>query len=357
MMSQQEMMYEQPIPLTRAPEHFYEDTKWRVLSQLIWVGFVLLVLLGVCVYGLLFAEGFSKVFDEPRFLLRQFFPLVLLVPPMVMIVAAGGVDLSVGSVAGLSSVIIAALVSKGAGIGSAVAAAMLISLMVGLINGTLVGLLRIHGALVTLGMMVLLRAVAFGVSDERTIFLATDEPGFIGSMWESLGAWGVIVVYLAGCVALAQLTPFGRRPSPRRALRESWLRRAAFVGPPYVLSSLMAGIVGAHYVGFFSAADPNMAIGLEMHVLFAVALGGVCIRGRYGTVIGGLIAVCVLVLLRTVCMLAGHPPYTWRIVSGAGIVIGALLSQLYYALVELLFRLRGIRPGPAAIAPPLPPTL
>ena len=337
------------------PEHFYENTVWRLVSQLIWAGFMVLILLGVWVYGAVAIGSFGKVFALPEDLLRQAFPLVLLVPPMVMIVAAGGLDLSVGAVAALSSTMIALMLSKGGHPGLAVAVALLVAVGIGLVNGALVGLLRVPGALVTLAMVILLRGVAMVLCEGRTIYAGIEGPTFLESMSRSMWVWWLIVLYVAGCAVLVQLTPFGRRPRPRRAVRESWALRAAFVGPPYVLSSLMAGLVGAYYVGWMRAGGPIIGLDVHIGVLFAVALGGMCLWGRCGSVLGGVFAVAVVVFLQRIFAMAGHSSYAQRILVGAGILIGALNSQLYYGLIDLVFVQRRRRARPLAVPPAPPP--
>src|SRR5207302_5348204 len=101
--------------------------------------------------------------------LVQALPMLLLVIPMMMIVAAGGLDLSVGSVAALSAVI-QAEVEHDIGPLLAIVVAVFVAAVIGIINGLMVSLARLHGALVTLAMMVLARGLATSVTGGRIVW-------------------------------------------------------------------------------------------------------------------------------------------------------------------------------------------
>lgn len=327
-------------PLAPAParEHFWENTAWRVGSLLIWVAFVLLILAGIWVYGLISVE---RLFSSPSVMnmLARALPLLLLVAPMVMIAAAGGLDLSVGSTLALVSIVMAMMLNEGAGVGASFGVAMLAALVIGAINACLIGLLRIHGALVTVAMAAALRGVSYLIAEGQTVAVRDGGGlGFLEFAHESILGWIAVVIFLLLCVLVVQLTPFGRRRHPARQANEPLRRRFVFVGLPYVLSSVMAGVAGALWLGRLQAASPTFGIGLEFRIIFAVVLGGLCLRGGFGSVVGSVLAMVALVIAETIMLLRGREWSTIQLIVGAGLLLALPLSQLYYAIVAKLYR-------------------
>ncbi len=148
------------------------------------------------------------------------------------------------------------------------------------------------------------------------------------------------------CIALVQLTPFGRRRHPARQANEPLGRRFVFAGLPYVLSSLMAGIAGALSVGRLRTGTPTLGIGLEFPIIFAVVLGGLCLRGGFGSVVGSVLVVAALVLAQTIMNLQGIAAWTGQLITGAGLLVALVLSQLYYAIVAKLYRPNALPAAP-----------
>ena len=273
----------------QTPVHFYENTAWRLVASLIWIGLVVVLTVIVIIWAVS-----SQQFNM-KFIATNLLTIGLMVPAMVMIVSAGGLDLSIGSVIALVGVLVATLmqdlppvVAVGLGLG--------LALVIGLINGTLVGLARIPGVLVTLAMFALARGLAFMMSEGRPMLLegnaqALDFLPVVG--------WILFVIVGLGSVLLIQLTPFGRRPDPCQSEQvESWLPRALFVGVPYILSSLMAGFAGILLLQRLRAGMPTIGINMELNVILAVIIGGTCLGGRFGTVIGGLLGAVFVAFLQ-----------------------------------------------------------
>ena len=322
---------------------FYENTAWRLLSVVIWVAFVFLV----TVVFALWAGASIPHFWTALLRQGQLFPLLVLAPPMVLIVASGGLDLSVGALAALVSVVLAAMISRATGVVPAVAVGMLVALAVGLLNGLLAGLVRINGALVTLGMAFLLRGLAGLISEESVIAAVAAADGLESFNFPAL-KWGIAALSIVGCALLAHLTPIGRRPSPAGENRESWIARGVFVGSPYLVSSLMAGVAGTWYCSWLCAGDPEIATGLELRVVFAVLLGGTFMGGRFGTVIGAVLGVLLAVMIDLAVVSEGLSPAVQTLLIGGGIVVAALLGGLYYGLVGSMFRYWQRRKGKLA---------
>jgi ribose transport system permease protein len=315
--------------------HFTQSTGWRLAALAIWVGSALLAVAGLAGVGFTLEP---RVFSAPglRILLRSMLPLCLMVPAMVMIVAAGGIDLSIGAVAALAGVL-AARELQSAGFGQALAVALLTASGIGLVNGVLVGIARVHGVVVTLGMMVVVRGVAHLVSEGQTLLIPL--PGAAGLPATNLYFWGALAAACAIGIVLVQLTPFGRRPlPPPTGRRESAAARAFYVGLPYVFSSVMAAVAGIVWLGRMRLGDPTAFVGYELDVILAVIVGGTCLGGRCGTVVGGLIGAAFVVLLGHVLGLRGLGHGAVRLFLGGALLGFALILQVYHWLVDRLYR-------------------
>ena len=151
-------------------EYFYENTRWRLTALLCWICFVFLILICLGICGRICNENFLKaLFSE--WTLGRLFMLCAIIPSMVMIIGAGGLDLSIGSIMCLTSVLIALMLSKGCSAPVAFVAVIMIALVIGLMNAVLVGLVRLPGAFVTLATAALFRGVAYVISDAQSIFI------------------------------------------------------------------------------------------------------------------------------------------------------------------------------------------
>jgi len=301
----------------------------------VWLAFECVVLAVVVGIGAAVSPHFlTRVAFEG--MLPSFLILGLMAPAMVMIVASGGMDLSVGAVAALVGVVTAAL-EPTVGLGVALAVGLAAALAVGVVNAVLVGLARVHGAIATLGMMAALRGLARLLSDGRQI--SVEESPLLALLESQWPFWIVLGVVALGCAVLVHCTPFGRRPAPGAAeQQEGTLARAVFVGGPYVLSSLLAGLAGAVFLSRFRMGSPTTAVGWELEVLLAVILGGTCLGGRCGSVLGALIGVVIVALLHLLLTLAGASEAWARLAVGAGLVLFVLLGRLHYFVVGRLYR-------------------
>lgn len=333
---------------------FYERFLWRAGASVVWTLLLGIVLIIIILIGRASLEQFLDSRNVGA-LIRQLLPYALLAAPMALIMASGGLDFSIGAVVALTGMIIASQVEAGIDVGVAFLAALFVALVIGLVNGLLVGLTRIHGALITLGMMAVLRGLTLVMTEGRPIVLR--EPGFLGDLYTSVVPWLVLALLVLFVLVLTALTPFGRRPRAAEADREHWLARAFFVGTPYVLSSLMAGFAGAILLGRLRAAQPTVGTGWELEVILAVVVGGTPLGGGFANVIGAMLGAVVTVALTNIALLIGVSAYVTQFREGALLIGSALFAHAYAWIVGLLYRGRrkAALPVAARPAPTLPP--
>jgi ribose/xylose/arabinose/galactoside ABC-type transport system permease subunit len=305
--------------------HFTDNRAWSAAYLCAWTGTVFVSLAALLLFLPL---------HELRYgiFLEQWLPAALLAAPMVMIVAAGGVDLSVGAVATLAGIIVATLAPE-SGFWTALAAAMAVALGVGLVNAGLVCLLGVHPVLATLGMSLAAPLAGLLLSEQRVVSFQPPWP----DLWKSsLATAAAIAAVVAVGAVLAHLTPLARRAGAHTR-RPS---RFFYVGLPYVLSSLAAGLAGVLYLWRFQAADPTMGANREFTVLLAVVMAGTVWGGGLGNAVGAALAALAVTLMNSAFVYEAVPSWVQTPIQGAGIILFAALGTASYRVVDWAYRRR-----------------
>jgi ribose/xylose/arabinose/galactoside ABC-type transport system permease subunit len=256
---------------------------------------------------------------------------------MTMVIVAGGIDLSVGSVVALTTVVIAlglradhnAALSAAAGIGAGA--------LCGLISGFLITRLRVVPFIVTLGMMILIRGAAKGLAGERRLeapgsflndLLRSVEPGH-GFLLPS-GIWLVILLALAVAITL-EYTRFGRHlfsvGSNERTARLCGVAVERTKVAVYTIAGTLSGVAGVLQFSRLSVGDPTVADGLELSVIAAVIIGGGSLSGGRGTIPGTLLGAATMAIIQIGCAQRGLPNWVQQIVTGSIIVLAVALDR------------------------------
>lgn len=252
---------------------------------------------------------------------------------MTMIIASGGIDLSVGSMVALSTVVTALLLAGGAPPAGALAGAVLACAAFGALNGLLITRLRVVPFIVTLGTMLLIRGAAKGLADERRVEApiswlndlmrsAAGGQGFLlpSGVWMTLGLAAIVAATL-------QLTRFGRHlfaiGSNERTARLCGVRVDRVKVVVYTLSAALAGLAGVMEFAKLSVGDPTVSVGLELSVIAAVIIGGGSLSGGRGTISGTLAGAALMTVIQVGCSQQGLPNWVQEIVTGT-IIVGAV---------------------------------
>jgi ribose transport system permease protein len=296
--------------------------------------------------GLLFVAVVFGVLIGPRFfnganlelIARQTAIVCTAALGMTMVIIAGGIDLSVGSVVALTTVVIAVLLRADVGPAGAALAGIAAAAVCGVVNGALITGLRVIPFIVTLGMMILLRGAAKGLADERRIeaphtwlndLLRTLDPD--SAMLVPSGIW--IVAALAVVVSIAlNYTRFGRHlfaiGSNERTARLCGVAVERTKIAVYTATAALAGVAGVLQFSRLSVGDPTVANGLELSVIAAVIIGGGSLTGGRGSVLGTLLGACTMAVIQIGCSQRGLPNWLQEIVTGAIIVLAVALDRL-----------------------------
>ncbi len=299
------------------------------------------VLAGLALVALLFGVLIGPQFFSPvnlELMARQTAIVCIAALGMTMVIVAGGIDLSVGSVIALSTIVIAQILRGGFSPVVAAAGAVAAGAACGLMNGVLITGLRVVPFIITLGTMLLVRGAAKGLADERRLEAPiTWLNGLLRTVRDGSGQllpWGIwIAILLAVAVAVTlQYTRFGRHlfaiGSNERTARLCGVRVERCKIAVYGLAGAFTGLAGVMEFSRLSVGDPTVAIGAELNVIAAVIIGGGSLSGGKGTVVGTIAGAGIMTVIQIGCSQHGLPNWVQEIVTGTIIVFAVALDRL-----------------------------
>ncbi len=278
-------------------------------------------------------RGIDNLLNDSRNL--SFVGIVVLGQAMVMI--TGGIDLSVGSVWGLSAVSSAAFMAQGWPVPLACAAALAISAVVGLFNGFCVTKLRMPPFVPTLATMSIARAFALIITRGKAIdnFRPDGDWFFALGGGDILGLPNPFIIFVVLSVVVGIVltrSVYGRQlyavGGNERAARLTGLDVDRLKISVYVISSLLAGLAGLVEVSYLSSGISNEGLGKELSVIAAAVIGGTNLNGGEGTVIGIFVGAVILEVLRNGLVLLGTDAYWQGVFVGSVIVFAVFIDQL-----------------------------
>jgi ribose/xylose/arabinose/galactoside ABC-type transport system permease subunit len=267
---------------------------------------------------------------------------------MTLVIISGGIDLSVGSLVALGTVVIAWFLGLRAGPWMPPAAAGMAILACGAfgcLSGLLITRLRVVPFIVTLGMMLLVRGTAKGLSREQRV----DAPetwlnGLLASLapsdrWMLVppGVWLLVAASVAIGLVL-RYSRFGRYVFAIGSNEQT----ARLCGVPvervklgiYTLGGLFGGMAGIMQFSRLTVGDPTVAVGLELDVIAAVVIGGGSLSGGEGSVLGSLVGALIMSVIRAGCSQMGLPNWVQEIITGIIIIAAVAIDRLRHRRLE-----------------------
>lgn len=260
--------------------------------------------------------------------------VALVALPMTFIIITGGIDLSVGSILGLTAIMLGvSWQNLGLPLELAIVVAIAVGSAAGFFNGMLIVRLRVPPLIMTLATLALFRGLAEGISQARSV-RGYPEWFFMLGQGEVLGVptqlWILLVAVVVFWIILAKTT-FGRSLYAIGFNEEA----ARFSGIPvdrikltiYTLSGTMAGLAGCIFVSRVSTTRSDMGSGLELDAIAAVVLGGTSIFGGIGTIAGTVIGFTLIQLLKNGLALSGVKGDATIVVIGTVLILSILVSN------------------------------
>lgn len=285
---------------------------------------------------------------KPQFLTLNSLRIILLLVPLILIAAMGQmlvivarhVDLSIGSIVGLTAMTCGMMFRYHPEIWWPLAFPLALGLgaLLGLVNGLLVTLFRLPSIIVTLGTLSLYRGLTFIISDAKQIDRQY-VPAALKAMSQTSPIFGIPwIIFMSFAVVLltywfAMHTRIGREifalgSNPLAApLRGIDVTKVTLV--VFSISGALAGLAGIMYASRWGFVNPsNTGNGFEFQVIAAVVIGGVSINGGVGTVAGTVLGVLLLGCVSAALPLLGIPGTTQSAIYGAVILVALLIDRL-----------------------------
>jgi len=295
---------------------------------------------GILIAFILFMVGFSVVSD--RFMtsdnlqavFRQAAIIGVMALGVTLVVICGNLDLSVGSLLSLSTVLVVDLHDKIGPI-SAIAVTLLAALAVGAVNGLLVGVARLNSLIVTLGMLSAIQGLTLIYTGGQNVDIQNQDTTWFAIFGRGaiLGVPTQILIFVVLAVVMHVIlahAPFGRRVyasggNPTAAVF-SGIRRGRVVLATYMISAFCTGIAAIILGSRVMGSQNNVGQGYELLVLSAVILGGTSLLGGSGSIAKTVIGVLILGFIQNGLLLLGFAYYVQWLVTWVVIILAVWLD-------------------------------
>lgn len=291
-----------------------------------------LILLVICVFATILSPSFLSVTNLFN-VFKQITVAGIVGCGMTFVILTGGIDLSVGSILGLSGVLASGVLASTGNTAVAVAVSLTVGIACGAVNGFFVSVCGIPPFISTLGMMTLLRGVILVYTKGSPIPIKSDAYKFFGK--GSIAGIPVpviilIIVFLLAHYILTQ-TSYGRSVyavgGNREAARLSGIRVRTSEFLVYTLNGLMCGMAGLILTARLGSAQSTSGTGIEMDAIAAVILGGTSLSGGVGFVLPTVVGAMIMGIIDNILTLMNVNPHATNIVKGAVILIAVLVDK------------------------------
>ncbi len=270
--------------------------------------------------------------------LRQVASTGIISMGMLLVILTGGIDLSVGSVAALGSILCASLLTS-MSLWTAIPLSIAAGGALGAVAGYFVAVRRMPSFVVTLAVMTIARGTALIVSKGRPIFMS-DNGAWLSEGFNRGSVLGIpapvllMLLVFAATAFVLRLTAYGRLivaiGSNSEAVRLSGVRVVPRIFSVYVVSSALAALAGVVITARSGVGSPVVGIGLELDVIAAVVIGGASLMGGRGTALNTLIGVLTLGVIGNIMNLLNVPGYHQEVVKGCIILVAVLLQSSFW---------------------------
>ncbi|KAA0798263.1 autoinducer 2 import system permease LsrD [Bacillus tropicus] len=312
-----------------------------------WEGVLIVLLLIEFILFSLINSDFLNI-SNLLFSTNDFLFIAIAAIPMTFVIVTGGIDVSVGSIMGLTSILIGVLWMNGIPILFAVIIALIISCLAGAINGFIIKMTDVEPLVVTLGTMFLYGGIALvisggagasgyeGISGLPDTFVQLANGSFIGIpnlLW-------LLIVLTVLCTVLFHRTIYGRHVkltgANENTAKYTGIKTKKVVIIAYILSGLGGGLGGAFLTAYFGSARADMGSETILPIITAVVLGGTLITGGKGSIIGTVLASIFIGLMQYGLQMTGLTNEQSNVVIGMILILSVIMRhfKLHQFLAE-----------------------
>ncbi|MFE9078040.1 MULTISPECIES: ABC transporter permease [Bacillus cereus group] len=312
-----------------------------------WEGVLIILLFIEFILFSFISSDFLNI-SNLLFSTNDFLFIAIAAIPMTFVIVTGGIDVSVGSIMGLTSILIGVLWMNGIPILFAVIIALIISCLAGALNGIIIKMTDVEPLVVTLGTMFLYGGIALvisggagasgyeGISGLPESFVQLANGSFIGIpnlLW-------ILIVLTVLCTLLFHRTVYGRHVkltgANENAAKYTGIKTKQVVIIAYILSGLGGGLGGAFLTAYFGSARADMGNETILPIITAVVLGGTLITGGKGSIIGTVLASIFIGLMQYGLQMTGLTNEQSNVVIGIILILSVIIRH---------FKLHQFTPG------------
>ncbi|WP_157404979.1 ABC transporter permease [Bacillus tropicus] len=312
-----------------------------------WEGVLIVLLLVEFILFSLINSDFLNI-SNLLFSTNDFLFIAIAAIPMTFVIVTGGIDVSIGSIMGLISILIGVLWMNGIPILFAVIIALIISCLAGALNGLIIKMTDVEPLVVTLGTMFLYGGIALvisggagasgyeGISGLPDAFVQLANGSFIGIpnlLW-------LLIVLTVLCTVLFHRTIYGRHVkltgANENTAKYTGIKTKKVVIIAYILSGLGGGLGGAFLTAYFGSARADMGSETILPMITAVVLGGTLITGGKGSIIGTVLASIFIGLMQYGLQMTGLTNEQSNVVIGIILILSVIMRhfKLHQFLAE-----------------------
>jgi ribose/xylose/arabinose/galactoside ABC-type transport system permease subunit len=298
---------------------------------------VLIVIIALIVLVMsTFTDTFISTYNITN-IFRQASIIGIIAISSTFVIIGGGIDLSVGAIAGLSAMLSAVLMSSermGLPIAVAIPLSILLGTLVGFYHGFIIYDVKLPPFIATLGSMFVLRGIIKMVSDAQTIsglpkeFTNIARANIFGVPWLVI----IWLLFVALAAFVLKRTQFGRNVfvigSSHEVARLSGIRMRLNVYSVYVVAAFLCSIAGVLLTARLSSAIPTGGTGYEMDAIAAAVIGGASLSGAKGSIIGTVLGTLLMALIINAGVHLKIDPFVMEIITGALLTIAVVIDQL-----------------------------
>ncbi|MDA1529976.1 ABC transporter permease [Bacillus cereus group sp. TH260-2LC] len=303
-----------------------------------WEGVLIVLLLIEFILFSLINSDFLNI-SNLLFSTNDFLFIAIAAIPMTFVIVTGGIDVSVGSIMGLTSILIGVLWMNGISILFAVIIVLIISCLAGALNGLIIKMTDVEPLIVTLGTMFLYGGIALvisggagasgyeGISGLPDAFVQLANGSFVGIpnlLW-------LLIVLTVLCAILFHRTIYGRHVkltgANENAAKYTGIKTKKVVIIAYMLSGLGGGLGGTFLTAYFGSARADMGSETILPIITAVVLGGTLITGGKGSIIGTVLASIFIGLMQYGLQMTGLTNEQSNVVIGMILILSVIMRH------------------------------
>ena len=321
--------------MERTPAH---PTKGQLAALLDRLGLHNVSLLfALAILLIIFGVLRSDVFFSSRNILNIGLAITILgvlAMSQTVVIVAGGLDISVGSMVGLTTVSTAMAIQVSDSSSAGIVAGLVIGAIAGMANGLIITYGRVNAVIATLGTMAIFRGIAFILSDGQSISIFNETFRFMGvgtilglqfPIWVLVASAILFQVFLAKTIVGRNVYALGGNPV---VARFSGIKVNRYRIGIYVMSGLFAGVAGILLAARTGSGQPiSGSQGLELEAITAAVLGGCALQGGKGTIAGALLGVAIIGVLNNGMILTSVPTFYQLLAKGSLLILAVIIAE------------------------------